>query len=43
MDKFNIDANLAQGSEIYIMAQVGHFPHLEQPEIFNSEVLRALR
>lgn len=43
MDKFNIDANLAKGSEIYIMAQVGHFPHLEQPEIFNTEVLRALR
>ncbi len=42
MDKFNIDSGLAPGSEIYIMAQVGHFPHLEQPELFNTEVLRVL-
>lgn len=42
MDKFDIDAGLAKGSEIYIMAQVGHFPHLEQPELFNTEVLRIL-
>lgn len=35
-------AKLELGSKVVIIPEAGHFPHLEQPDIFNAEVIQTL-
>jgi pimeloyl-ACP methyl ester carboxylesterase len=42
IEHYSLDALSSRDSKVIMLPNAGHFPHLEQPNVFNSEVLKAL-
>jgi pimeloyl-ACP methyl ester carboxylesterase len=42
IERFSLDTLSSRNSKVIMLPDAGHFPHLEQPHVFNAEVVKAL-